>query len=149
MPCMLFSKSFGYALRSVLYVSSAGEEKVRISLNEIAERLNIPRHFLGKVMKKVVKEGVLSSQKGPTGGFSANESTLDTPLLSFVKITGEPIQFDSCVLRLQKCNNKNPCPLHQQAQILREQWLHLLSSTRIRDLLKKDQPDFISSITTL
>ncbi len=145
---MLFSKSFGYALRSVLYVAASESEKNRVSLNEIAERLNIPRHFLGKVMKRVVKEGVLSSQKGPTGGFSTNEKTLFTTLRVFVDITGEPIQADSCVLRLQKCNSRNPCPLHQQAQLLRDHWLNLLSSTTIRDLLKKDRPEFLSSITT-
>ena len=70
---MIFSKTFGYALRGVLYLSTINEDKPRVQLDEIAAKLSIPRHFLGKVMKKLVKEGVLSSMKGPFGGFSVNE----------------------------------------------------------------------------
>ncbi len=85
---MFFSKSFGYALRSVLYVASVGESNGKVPLEKIAEGLNVPRHFLGKVMKRLVKEGILSSQKGPNGGFFTNEKTLQTPLLQFIHLTG-------------------------------------------------------------
>ena len=77
---MIFSKSFGYALRGVLYISMTGEDKTRVQLDEIASELAIPRHFLGKVMKKLVKEGVLSSLKGPYGGFSINGKNMETEL---------------------------------------------------------------------
>jgi Rrf2 family transcriptional regulator, iron-sulfur cluster assembly transcription factor len=146
---MLFSKSFGYALRSLLFLAAAEEGKGYIQLNKIAAELNIPRHFLGKIMKRLVKEGVLASQKGPTGGFIITEQTLKTSLLKVVTITGETNHFDSCVLRINKCNTKNPCPMHDKAQLLRAQWMDLLSSTTVGDLLKKGQPDFLKSIITV
>jgi Rrf2 family transcriptional regulator, iron-sulfur cluster assembly transcription factor len=65
---MVFSKSFGYALRGVLYVTMAGEKKTMIQLEEVAHQLTVPKHFLAKVMKNLVKEGVLNSMKGPYGG---------------------------------------------------------------------------------
>lgn len=145
---MFFSKSFGYALRGILYVSMVSDNKARVQLDEIAEQLTVPRHFLGKVMKKLVKQGVLSSLKGPYGGFCLNEKTLKTPLLQLVEITGEPEEFGSCVLRLRNCNSKNPCPIHHQIESLRNQWHTILTSTKIEDLVKKDMPDFIKSITT-
>ena len=52
---MIFSKTFGYALRSVLYLAMLHEDKDRIQLDEIAVQLSVPRHFLGNVMKKLVK----------------------------------------------------------------------------------------------
>jgi len=146
---MVFSKTFGYALRGVLYVALTNEVKPRVQLEEIAIQLSVPRHFLGKVMKKLVKEGVLISIKGPYGGFSVNETTLKIPLLRLIEITGEPEEFGSCVLRLRKCNAQNPCPMHFQIETLRRQWQSLLASTKIGDLLRKDQPDFIKSIATL
>ncbi|MCY7311451.1 MAG: Rrf2 family transcriptional regulator [Chitinophagaceae bacterium] len=146
---MVFSKTFGYALRGVLYVALTNEVKPRVQLEEIAIQLSVPRHFLGKVMKKLVKEGVLISIKGPYGGFSVNETTLQIPLLRLIEITGEPEEFGSCVLRLRKCNAQNPCPMHRQIETLRRQWQSLLASTKIGDLLRKDQPDFIKSIATL
>lgn len=146
---MIFSKSFGYALRGVLYIIMAGEKKPMVQLDEIASELAIPRHFLGKVMKKLVKGGVLSSLKGPYGGFCTNEITMETTLLKLVDLTGEPEEFTSCVLRLRKCNAENPCPMHHQIESLRDQWQTLLMSTTVGDLLRKDMADFIKSISVI
>jgi Rrf2 family iron-sulfur cluster assembly transcriptional regulator len=144
---MLFSKSFGYAIRSVLYVATVGEDKARIPLTTIASDLNIPRHFLGKVMKRLVKEGVISSQKGPNGGFFVNDKTLATSLIKFVEITGESAYFETCVLRMRRCNPDKPCPLHYKAEGLRAEWRDLFSSTTVKDLLKKDEGAFIDSLS--
>lgn len=146
---MLFSKSFGYALRSVLYVASESQSKCKIPLGKIAEGLNVPRHFLGKVMKRIVKEGILSSQKGPNGGFYINDSTLQTPLLKFIHLTGEDEYFKSCVLNLRKCDATRPCPMHHRVGQLRDQWEEIFSSTKVNDLLNKDQPNYIDSIAIL
>ena len=146
--CMIFSKSFGYALRGILYVAIMTEKKDKIQLDEIAEKLTVPRYFLGKIMNKLAKDGILSSEKGHNGGFSVNGKTMTTSLFKLVKITGDSELFDSCVLRLRKCNSNNPCPLHYEIETLRNQWHRLLAETTVDDLLKKDQPDFIKSIAT-
>lgn len=146
---MIFSKTFGYALRGLLYVAMLKEEKERVQLDEIADQLSVPRHFLGNVMKKLVREGVLNSMKGPYGGFCINDSTRKLTLYRLKEITGEVEDFDACILRLRKCSTANPCPMHNQVKSLREKWLHLLSSTTIDDLLKNGHPDFIKSISVI
>lgn len=144
---MLFSKTFGYALRSILYLASkeAVESKEKISwvqLEEIAEELKGPRYFLGKVMKRLVKAGILSSLKGPHGGFGINEKTLATSLLQITELTGEAIHSDTCVLQIKKCNARNPCVLHTRAQQIRDQWVALLKATTISVLLRDQNRDF-------
>jgi len=146
---MVFSKSFGYALRGVLYVAMAEKSNAKVQLDEIADQLAVPRHFLGKVMKNLVKDGILDSLKGPYGGFCINERTLQTNLYKLVEITGEMEELSTCVLRLRQCNALHPCPMHRQVESLRRQWQQLLASTSIGDLLKKDQPDFIRSIAVI
>jgi len=146
---MLFSKSFGYALRGVLYVAIMNEKKPKVPLDEIAETLNVPRYFMGKVMNRLVKGGILNAVKGHNGGFSINQTTLQTCLVKFIDITGETEQFDTCALRLQKCNFHYPCPLHADIEKLRNYWSGLLTTTTIGDLLKKNGSGFIRSITTI
>lgn len=143
---MFFSKSFGYALRGLLYLAAAGNSR-KVQLEEIASRLKIPRHFLAKVMKKLAKEAIVASYRGPSGGFLVTENTLQTTLLTIANITNEPIHTDSCVLRLRKCNAAQPCPLHSGALEIRNQWLHLLSSTSINDLLQKETPAQLQHVT--
>jgi DNA-binding IscR family transcriptional regulator len=100
-------------------------------------------------MKRLVKEGILSSQKGPNGGFYINDKTLQTPLLQFIHLTGEDEYFKSCVLRLRKCDATRPCPMHTRAEQLRDQWEDIFSKTKVNDLLDNDQPNYIDSISIL
>ena len=146
---MMFSKSFGYALRGVLYVALMKNKKEKVQLDEIALQLGAPRYFLGKVMKNLVKENILGSLKGPYGGFYLTEKTLSTTLFRLMEATGEVEEFSNCVLHFKKCNPKNPCPMHHQIESLKIKWQDLLSSTSIGDLLNKEQPDFLHSIASI
>ncbi|MBE2229583.1 MAG: Rrf2 family transcriptional regulator [Chitinophagaceae bacterium] len=146
---MFLSKSFGYALRGVLYVALIHKEGRKVQLDEMADKLKVPRHFLAKIMKNMVKEGVLNSTKGPYGGFSLHESTLKTKLISLVKLTDGMAQFNTCVLSLRKCNNENPCPLHLNMLKIRDGMLAEFSSKTLGDLLDEKNPDFIKSISTI
>jgi Rrf2 family protein len=143
---MFFSKTFSYALRSVLYIAVAGENREKIQLDEIARKLAAPRHFLGKVMRRMAKEGIVSSVKGPHGGFYINKGTLDTTLLKLITVTGEAKQLDYCIMDMKKCNPQNPCPLHVKTESIQKQWSALLANTTIASLLSKD-PDFIRSLS--
>lgn len=146
---MVFSKSFGYALRGILFVALKREEQKRVQVEEISRQLGVPRHYLSKILKQVVKEGVLQSTKGPYGGFSINEHTLQTPLLTLVKITDGLQQFSTCALSLRKCNATQPCPLHREIEFNRNHLLGVLSKTYIGDLLGKEEEPFIKSISVL
>ena len=145
---MLFSKSFGYALRGVLYIALMQDEKKWVQVDEIAERLAIPRYFMGKIMKRLAKESLLVSSKGPYGGFTLHANTLSTPLFRVVEITDGLLGFKTCVLRLNECNTDNPCPLHNKIEDIKHQLKDLLQSTTVGDLLKSDKKEFIKSIAT-
>ena len=146
---MFFSKSFGYALRGVLYVSIEGKEGRKIQIEEIAERLSVPRHFLAKIMKAVVKGGILNSTKGPYGGFSINKKTPNTKLIHLVELTDGKEMFNSCILGLKNCNSKNPCPLHDEITLIRSQLLTKFAKTRIKDLTDEENSNFIKSLAVI
>lgn len=146
---MVCSKSFGYALRGILYVALLSDQKPRIQVEEMASKLSVPKHYLGKIMKLVVKEGILTSVKGPYGGFSINKNTLKTPLIKLFKITDGLDQFNKCVLNLRKCNAKHPCPLHSQIESNRKDWLEIFSKTSIEGLLNNKEPNFIKGLSTI
>lgn len=145
----MFSKSFSYALRGILYIALLQDEERNIHVNEIAEQLGVPRHFMGKILKNLVKHHILHSTKGPNGGFRINELTLRTSVLKVVEITDGLSAFNNCVLRLHLCNSQNPCPLHHLIEGAKESLRKELLNTTIEDLLEKDKQDFIKSITTI
>ena len=144
---MTFSKSFGYAVRGVLYIAMMQNEKRFVQVEEMAAQLLVPRHFMGKILKRMVKEKIISSSKGPAGGFTVNEDTLDTSLLRLIDITDGPDVFRTCVLRLKECNSSNPCPLHNQMETLNARLKTILLTTTIRNLMVEDKNDFIRSLS--
>ena len=145
---MIFSKSFGYAIRSILYVAIMRDEKRYVQVEEIASKLSVPRHFMGKIMKKLAKEKILISTKGPSGGFMLNEHTLQIHLMDLITIIDGIEIFDNCVLRARECNSSNPCPMHSQIESVKRNLKSILSDTTIGGLLEGDKPEFIKSIST-
>jgi len=135
---MLFSKSFGYAIRAILYLSAQEEKRGPVQLDEIASELKVPRFFLAKVMNKLVKEKILSSAKGHHGGFFINEATPNIPLSELLSIMGERYSTENCLLNLGKCNADHPCAIHDLVAPLRTEWHQLLKIIRIGDLDKAE-----------
>lgn len=144
---MFLSKSFGYALRGILYIALENNRQRKVQVGEIAGKLSVPRHFLAKVLKQVVKNGILESTKGPYGGFSVSVRTMDTSLIHLFEVTDGKLEFNECVLGGRKCNSKNPCPLHDQMVLLRNSMLNNFSNTCIGDLLEGRGAEFINSIS--
>ena len=107
---MIFSKSFGYAVRGVLYIALMQDTKQYVQAEEIGGTLDIPRYFTGKILKMLVKAGVLGSSKGKMGGFTVNEETNRFVLLRLFEITDGFDTLTKCSARMQECNAGNPCP---------------------------------------
>jgi Rrf2 family protein len=108
----MFSKTFGYALRAVAQIALPSNAGRKIGMPELAASLDIPQHFLAKIMQDMVRHGIVGSAKGPTGGFYAIERTAQIPILTILEITDGSMVFDTCALGIQHCNALTPCPLH-------------------------------------
>jgi DNA-binding IscR family transcriptional regulator len=50
--------------------ASKFENGENASIKEIAEFINASEHTIGKILQTLVKQNVIKSLKGPTGGFS-------------------------------------------------------------------------------
>ena len=110
--CRMFSKTYGYALTAVTHIAVNGQDGRKIGLLELSQELDIPRHFLGKIMQDMVRHGIVDSTKGPSGGFYINEDTLNKTLLDILLITDGQMVLHQCALGIHRCNSERPCLLH-------------------------------------
>jgi Rrf2 family transcriptional regulator, iron-sulfur cluster assembly transcription factor len=146
---MMFSKSFGYSVRGMLYIALMQDEKVRVHAEEVAGELGVPRPYMSKILKTMVKEGLLLSVKGPQGGFWASQRTLDTSLMEIFKMTDGLSYFNKCALRMDECSSKNPCPMHVHFEQVKSALRNRLEITTIGQLLTGNKADLIKSIASL
>ncbi|GAA4471124.1 Rrf2 family transcriptional regulator [Nibrella saemangeumensis] len=130
----MLSKACGYAIRGIIYVALKGSEDHKIGIPELADALKVPQHFMGKIMQNLVRRDILSSTKGPHGGFYTNEDTLDTPIVEVVDAIDGLSAFHKCVLGLPDCNGEHPCPLHHEVVTYRDTVYETLQTRTIRNL---------------
>ena len=122
------------------------ETKRNIQIQEISDELSVPHHFLGKVMKRLAKNGVVDSTKGRTGGFMLNKHSLSLPLKELIILIDGDALFNSCVIGFKKCNEKNPCPLHYQIVEARNKMINTYAETKIGDLITPNKAELLKSL---
>ena len=130
----MFSKTFGYALRAITFIVLHEKDGKKIRLKELSQSLDIPHPFLGKIMQDLVRQGILDSTKGPSGGFYPNTQTVKTPLLDILNITDGNLVFDQCALNIQRCNAAHPCPLHHDFAACRDGMLKAMAEKTVGTL---------------
>ena len=140
----MFSKSCKYAIRSVLYLAVHAEPGIKTGVKEIAERLDLPKHFLAKVLQQLSRNGLISSVKGPHGGFYLNDENLKATLEQIILAIDGPQVLYGCILGLSSCSSENPCPLHAQIVAYREGLYYQLKHRRIEDLAQRIRFDHLA-----
>lgn len=133
----MFSKSCKYAIRAVLYLALHSSEQHKLGVKEIAEALNVPGPFLAKLLQQLSRHHLVSSTKGPNGGFYLNKANRQASLKGVVESIDGPEIFTSCILGLPVCSSKNPCPLHSRAIIYREGLLELIADQTIEEVAER------------
>ena len=99
----MLSNSCRYGIRAVIYIASQPSEKGKTGIKQISKDLNLPTPFLAKILQQLAKQKILSSSKGPHGGFSLLKDPRKITLLDIVKtIDGKDI-FTNCVMHNSTC----------------------------------------------
>ena len=70
---------------------------------DIADATLTSKHHVAKVLQRLVKEGFLTSQRGPTGGFILKKDPKKINLLSIYESIEGKIEVSKCFLDKQIC----------------------------------------------
>jgi Rrf2 family protein len=130
----MLSNSSKYALKAVLFLALHTNENNKMMVKDISERINVPKAYLAKLLQELSKRKILSSSKGPKGGFYINEANKNQPIMKIIDIIDGKKRIESCVLSLEDCNEHKPCPLHALITPSRSKMIALLESKTINDL---------------
>jgi Rrf2 family protein len=131
---MALSQTAEHALRAVLYLARQPNGS-RVPAEVIAEALAAPRNYLSKTLGTLAKAGVITSARGPNGGFRlavpAGELSLSRVIGPFGETNGSPV----CVAGGRPCDTVNPCATHERWSAVQAELLAPMERTTIADLL--------------
>ncbi len=131
----MFSKACEYGIKSTIYIALQSLQDRRVSLKEIAEKVDSPTAFTAKILHQLAKNNLLDSTKGPAGGFQIEKKRIDDIKLADIvfAIDGDSI-YEGCGLGLVKCNANKPCPVHHKFVVIRDELKQMLQNTSLFEL---------------
>ncbi|WP_394972775.1 RrF2 family transcriptional regulator [uncultured Croceitalea sp.] len=131
----MFSKACEYAIKASIYVAAQSLEDKRVTLKDIAAEIDSPVAFTAKILQQLVRNDIMQSTMGPTGGFQIEKSLIDTIQLAEIvhTIDGDGI-FTRCGLGLKKCNAKKPCPVHDKFSVIRDELREVVGNISLFEL---------------
>lgn len=138
-------------MRAVLYIAQQSGPDEKIGISAIAEGLDIPKHYLAKLLQQLSGHDVVQSIKGPGGGFFLTEEARRQPLLRIIEVIDGPQVFKRCALGLVQCSNAHPCAIHRYVVPFRDAFYSAVRNTTIDQLQREvDRGEaFITNLTQM
>lgn len=90
--------------------------------------------FLAQVATPLVRAGWVSSDPGPTGGYSLRVDLATLSVLAVIEAVEGPTDTGRCVLADRPCGDEGPCALHHAWLRARAELLRELEATPVADV---------------
>ncbi|HSN10131.1 MAG TPA: Rrf2 family transcriptional regulator [Hanamia sp.] len=130
----MLSNTCKTAIKAVVYLCSKYETQQNAGIKEIAEFINGNEHTIGKILQTLVKQNIINSMKGPSGGFFISKQQQKQPIINIVEAIDGRQVFKSCGLGLSKCSASHPCPIHDEYKEARDIVENLCRQKKVLDL---------------
>ncbi len=131
----MFSKTCEYAIRASIFIASQSYQNRRVTVKDIAEKIDSPKSFTAKILQILAKNNLVHSVKGIGGGFEIPKEIMNQIKLSqiVIAIDGDSI-FTCCGLGLGKCTEIHHCSVHEKFKDIRSEIIDMLVNTNLEEL---------------
>lgn len=124
-----------YGLRAIIYLACRPEGKITY-VNEIARDQLIPVNFLFKILRKMVRAGIVKSYRGPHGGYILSKASSEITFLEVIEAVDGPLLVNRCLSEETQCLLERSCKMLNAWQRIQLHMKNELSTLTIADLLK-------------
>jgi Rrf2 family protein len=124
-----------YALRAMLLLAKP-ETTRALRADEIADATGAPRNYMAKVLNAIAKAGLVTSARGPTGGFTLAVPASEISLGRVIELFDTVPLNSRCMLGSGPCDPNHPCRAHDAWQAVNSARRSPFTHTTIADLLE-------------
>lgn len=130
----MLNQSADYALRAVLYLTRSADAGSR-SADAISAALGVPRNYMGKVLNTLARAGVLTSVRGPRGGFRLAVHPAQLRIEAVIEPFQRLPERRVCLLGDRPCDAGHPCDVHVRWRRMSDPVTAFFRDTTIAELL--------------
>ena len=124
------SEAANLGLHAMILIAGRSEEAVRS--RDIAAALGASEDHLAKVMQGLVRSGLVTSTRGPRGGFKLQRPAADIRLLDIYESIEGEMRPKACLLGMPRCAGQ--CVLGDFIVSTNEAFRRQFASTRLSDV---------------
>jgi len=128
----MISQKTRYALRALLYLVERGDDRP-VQLASIAETQQIPRKYLELIMLDLKKAGIVSSVRGPSGGYRLARPAEEISFGEVIRTLEGPIALVPCAsvnfyARCGDCHDEATCAIRRVMLVVRDKSAEILDN---------------------
>jgi Rrf2 family protein len=112
----LLTKETDYAIRALIAIAETRSQCLTAA--EIAEQEGIPWLFLRRLLQRLAGSGILSSQKGRTGGFCMARPARQVTLAGVIRVFQGEIELSECLVQGKPCCNRPTCVVRKRLKAI-------------------------------
>lgn len=141
----MISNSSKYALKAVLYLTMHTDEQRKMQVREISDNIQVPRAYTAKLLQALARQDVISSSRGPKGGFYINETDRKQSIMKIIDVIDGRKKIEACILGLDNCDEEKPCPLHNLIASSRSKMIRVFEEISLEELAQnlRDKQSFL------
>lgn len=129
-----------YALRALFQLANSAQGQPVLAA-EIAASEGIPRRFLDTILRQLTRSGLLTSSRGPHGGYCLRSPPSEINIASVVRVLdGAAFPFP-CLnwdhpVRCAECPGADECAAHAALGVMGDAARRVLEAMSLADLVK-------------
>lgn len=141
------SRKVDYALRAMIYLAGL-PEGAREPLQEVAQKNDIPKDFLAKIVKTLADSGLVSAVRGPHGGVAIARPVHEISFLDVIEAVDGPVVLNVCLDDTKGCSMSTQCSMQAVWRAGQERMLDVYRATTLGELINKPAPVPLTHGTT-
>jgi Rrf2 family protein len=137
---MQLTRAADYAVRVMVHLASLPRDR-RVLLPAMAEATGAPDSFLSKVLQALTRARLVTSRRGPAGGFQISARGRMASMRDVIEAIDGPMNLNVCLSENRSCARRAWCPAHPVWVKAQGALLEVLSSALIADLASGSHVD--------
>ena len=138
-----FTKRADYGLMAIHYIA-VHEDLGAVSAKRIADEFRIPSELLAKILQKLAKQGLITSQNGPKGGYVLARRPAEISVGDVVRALEGPVNIVSCLEEASDCPQMAHCNLRRPVQKIQAAISQVLDTMSLSELTGADVPELFT-----
>ena len=135
---VVITRATEYAIRTVIFLAQQPRDEIVLK-KDICRTQDVTPAFLTKILQPLIKNGIVSSQRGVGGGFLLAKSPDEITLLDILQAEEGPLKLNHCLVEESSCQRDEHCSAHEVWDEVQQQMISVLQRYSVAELVKREK----------